>query len=141
MSIQKRENRAFSLVELLVAMVVMGAALGGVLMLFSKGSMFIAQIESNDMAIDILEEQIELIRLNEFDDIITNFFPTGSFTSTGFLQLDNPAGVIMVDYPFGSTAPNNRIIRVTIAINWNSSSGQTLSKSLVTYVTRGGLSS
>lgn len=136
-----RKNKAFSLVELLVAMVVMGAALGGVLMLFSKGSMFIAQIKSNDVVIDILEEQIEQIRFLEFDDIITNFFPTSTFNSIGFNQLDNPSGQIIVDYPFGSTTPNDQIIRVTVTLSWDSSSGMTLSKSLVTYISKGGISS
>lgn len=138
---KNRNSKAFSLIELLVAMVVMGASLGGVLMLFTKGSMFISQIESNDMVVDILEQQIESIRQSGFDDIISNFPHTSTFNSTGFIQLDNPAGQIVVDYPFGSTAPNDRIIRVTVTLRWDSSSGRTLSKNLVTYITKGGLSS
>lgn len=138
---KSKKSKAFSLIELMVAMMVMGASLAGVLMLFSKGSVFIVQIESNDMVIGMLEEQVELIRQTHFDDIITNFFPTSTFNSTGFIQLDNPVGQITVDYPFGSTAPNDLIIRVTVTLSWDSDSGRTLSKSLVTYVTSGGMSS
>ncbi|MCG2713212.1 MAG: prepilin-type N-terminal cleavage/methylation domain-containing protein [Candidatus Omnitrophica bacterium] len=139
--LKNRKNRAFSLVEVLVAMVVMVATLGGVFMLFSKGSMLIAQIASNDLVIDILEEQVELIRETEFDDIITNFFPKSTFSSTGFVHMDNPLGEIVIDYPFGSSIPNDKIIRVTVTLIWDSSLGRTLSKSLVTYITKGGISS
>ena len=134
-------HEAFSLIELLVAMVVLGTALGGVLLLFSKGSIFIAQVESNDVVIDILEEQAETLRQTEFDDIVANFYPTSNYNSNGFIQLNNPLGRIIIDYPFGSAPPNDSIIRATISLSWDSSSGTTLTKRLVTYITKGGLSS
>ena len=141
MMLRIKKNSAFSLVELLVAMVVMGVTLGGVLMLFSKGSMFIAQMGSNNLVVDMLEEQAELIRQMQFDDIVTNFFPTSTFNSAGFVDLSNPSGQIIIDYPFGSVAPNDKIIRVTLTLTWDSFSAQTLSKSLVTYITKDGMSS
>ena len=139
MSFNINKNKGFTLVEILMAIIVMGTSLMGVLMLFSKGTMFISQVQSNDLVVDLLEEQIELIRQTEFSTIITT--PTAAFTSSEFTQLSNPVGQILVDYPYGITFPNDRIVRVTVTITWVSSLGQSLTRSMVTYITDEGISS
>ncbi len=134
MSLKAGKNRGFTLVEILMTMIIFSISLFGILMLFSKGTMFISEVHGNDIVVNLLEEQMELIRQNQFSAIIA--LPS-TFTLPGFTQLGNPKGYIVVDTPPGVVIPSNLIVRVTVTITWDSS----LSRSLVTYVTYGGISS
>ena len=137
MTFKVRKNKGFTLVEIIVTMIVMSTCLMGILMLFSRGTMFISEVQANDLVIDLLEERMEIIRQTQFSGISTS-----TFVSTGFTQLINPIGNITVDAPPGGLiVPLNRIVRVTVTITWDSPAGQSLTRSLVTYVTAEGISS
>ncbi|MFH1093353.1 MAG: type II secretion system protein [Candidatus Omnitrophota bacterium] len=139
MSFKVRKNKGFTLVEILMTMIILSASLMGIFMLFSKGTMFIAEVQANNLVINMLEEQMELIRQTQFSTIITT--PSSTFISAGFTQLSNPQGQILVDSPPEPVFPISRIVRVTVTITWDSPAGQSLTRSLVTYITDEGISS
>jgi len=129
----------FTILEVLVGMIVLGISFLGILMLFSKAVIFIADVQANDLVVDMLEEEIESIRSMPFADIVTG---TPTFAPTGLNQLINPAPTVVIDNPYSGIFPyTNRIVRVTVTIAWDSPSGQRLNRSLVTYISDLGISS
>jgi len=139
---KKYGSRGFTLIELLLTTVIVGVSLFGVITVFSKGAAFINDMKLTTVADYSVQEQMEVIRTMSFSDILSEY-PVGvnSFSSpvSGFSRLTSPVGTVTVDYPFGSSSPNDNIIRVTVTVTWTSSSGRQMSKSSATMVTRGGI--
>jgi len=125
-------KRGVTLIEAVIASLIM--AMG----LFVVGTAIYSQFSSlnqnREKAIATLaaQEEIEEIRGMPFDSILAL---SSSFTSSGFAYLNNPSGAIVLDNIYGSS----NIKRVSVTVNWDSITGNTLHRSLVTIVTRGGI--
>jgi len=136
---QNRANKAFTLIEILIASVVILVAILGFFSLFSRGTELVSSIRGNLIATYALEEQMELIRRTSFSDIVSNYSAPSNFSASGFTLLSNPTGTITVDYPFGSGSPNDKIIRVSATVSWVTTAGAVKNKTIATYVTEDGM--
>lgn len=128
--------KGFTLVEILVSVIIVAVALTGIAVSLIRSASFITEMKERSTVAYALQEQMEIIRTTSFSDLQTAY-PDGvsvAFTATGFARLNSPAGTVVADYPISS-----EIMRITLTITWSSSGGRTLSKSMVTYVTDGGL--
>lgn len=123
--------KGFTLIEALLASFVM--AIG----LFAVGtaiySQFFSLNQNREKAIATLaaQEEIESIRGMPFSTIVG--LPS-SFTADGFAYLNNPTGTLTVSNSYGG-----KIKKISVTVTWNSLTGQTLQKSLVTLVTENGI--
>lgn len=126
------KKKGFTLVEILVAVVVLGIALCSIACIFPKGLIFITEIRQTAIATQAAQEEMELIRDMAFDNILEL---GASFTAAGFSELNSPTGTLIIDNPYRT----DDMRRVTIVVNWTSLQGRSLSKSLVTLVTREGI--
>ncbi len=138
------KRRGFTLIELLMTTVIVGIALLGIASAFSRGTAYLSDMKDRAVASFAVQEQLEIIRSTSFDNILAAYPPSAahSFAApvSGFSRLQNPAGTVTVDYPFGAASPNNNIIRVTVTVTWTSGGGRQMSKSAATMITRSGIS-
>ncbi|MBU1045348.1 MAG: type II secretion system GspH family protein [Candidatus Omnitrophica bacterium] len=128
-------KKAFTLIEVLIATVVIVISLLGSLSLFNQGTALVSNIKEDSVVTYALQEQMELIRRTSFDAIITNYPVATNFNTAGFAALISPVGIVTLDYPFA----NNQIVRVTLRLSWQSANNRTMTKSIATYVTKGGI--
>jgi len=138
---RRRFRQGFSLIEIMVATIILGVALLGVLMLFSRGTAMANQGYEFITVDAILQDQIEHLRGLPVSMIISMYYPSAAFTPTpsAFARLNSPQGTITVSYPLGSTAPNNSLVEVTVRVNWVSAGNRPLVKETATYIMEQGI--
>jgi len=125
-------KKAFTLVEVLISIVVVGIALVSVALVFSQSIFLLSEIRQRSIASEAVQDEMESIRNMSFGQILA-LGP--AFVGPGFGRLTNPVGAVTVDDPFGV----NDMRRVTVTVSWTSSQGVVLSRSLATLVTRDGI--
>lgn len=125
-------KRGITLVEILIAVVIIGVALISLGLVFSEGVVLMTETRERNIANQCIQEMAESIRDMSYDEILA-LGPT--FNASGFPQLQNPQGLLDIEDTFGQ----DDIRRVTITLNWNSSIGRPLTRRLATYVTREGI--
>lgn len=128
----EKNKGGFTLIEIMLAVLIVSIGLVGIAFVFSRGSAFITEIRETSIAMQAASQEMELIRGMDFDDILTL---GSSFTTAGFSNLSNPTGTLCVDNPFGT----DDMRRVSITVSWTSPQGRSLSKSLVSLVVRDGI--
>jgi len=144
-----KENKGFTLIEAMVALVLVTLAVGPLLVLSTTTVNVASRIENNLIAANLAQEGIEVVRnirdTNWINDLaFDNNLPTGTWriewrtVSGGLLTLgSNP--VLKKDsglYNYSSGA--NTIFRRTLSIS-RPNSGELILTSTVTWVGRGGI--
>jgi type II secretory pathway pseudopilin PulG len=136
---------AYSMLEVLVAVAVLGVMFVSLYSGFSAGFAIIQLARENLRATQILQEKMETIRLYTWDQIATpGFIPTNfveSFYSVG--TNNNGASMMYTGQVMIAAAPisesySNELKSVNIRVQWLSA-GVTRSREMSTYVTRNGL--
>jgi len=131
-------KKAFTLIEVLIAVLVLTIGLVGSLPVFARSNAYITEIQQHMIASQAAKEQIELIRNMSFN---TAILAGGNFTPSGFTYLastfGNPTGTITVDDPYASADTDMK--RVSVKVAWNTPKGRALNRSLVTLITRNGI--
>jgi prepilin-type N-terminal cleavage/methylation domain-containing protein len=127
---KKRQEGGFSLIEVLVAMLVLGIMLLTLISVFIYGYNVISRSTQVAMATQICQEQVELIRNMSFDTIAAL---GTTFTNSKLSRLINGQGAQAIEAGVG-----NDIKKLTVSVTWNYR-GQSLRKDVVTYVTRMGV--
>lgn len=125
-------RNGFTLIEAMVAALIVALGLFAVGLAIYAEFPFINQNREKTIATLAAQEEIESIRGMPYDSILAL---SSSFTASGFVYLENPAGAVTVDNIYGE----NDIRRVSVTVSWDSSTGSRLQKSLVTMVTRNGI--
>jgi len=133
-------KNGFTLIEILISTLVFSVALMAIAFSLSRGSGLASEIKESSIAAHALQEQMELIRRTNFNNILAAYFPSANFNAAGFNFLNNALGTITVDYPYGTSSPDDMIIRVTVTVSWTSVSGRQKQRSMVTLVTSDGIS-
>jgi prepilin-type N-terminal cleavage/methylation domain-containing protein len=137
---------AFSMIELLVAMAVLGIMFISLYSGFSAGFAIIQLARENLRATQILQEKMETIRLYTWDQINTaGFIPTTfkeNFYAVG-TNTNNAAGLIYTGSVTIAQAPlvasySNDLKSVNIRVRW-ASAGVERTREMTTLVTRNGL--
>jgi prepilin-type N-terminal cleavage/methylation domain-containing protein len=136
---------AYSMIELLVAMAVLGVMFVSLYSGFSAGFAIIELARENLRATQILQEKMETIRLYTWDQINTagfiptnfveNFYAVG--TNTNVTGLSYTGRVTIASAPVNSSY-SNELKSVSIEVRWRSA-GVQRKREMSTLVTRNGL--
>ena len=134
---------AFSLIEILVAVVLLGIMFVSLYSGFSAGFAVMQLARENLRATQILQEKMETIRLYTWDQINTpGFIPTNfveSFYAVGTNGNSmNYTGTVRIAQAPVSTPYSNELKQVKIVLEWVSAD-VLRSRQMQTYVTRHGL--
>jgi prepilin-type N-terminal cleavage/methylation domain-containing protein len=137
-------SAAFSMIELLVGMAILGVMFVSLYAGLSAGFAVVQLARENLRATQILQEKMETIRLYTWDQIIkTNFIPLNfvePFYATG---TQNAGGLTFTGLVNITTAPitesySNELKRVRIRVQWKSAK-VLRTREMTTFVTRNGL--
>lgn len=116
---------AFTLIEVIMAVVIIGIAAAGLIGCFS-GSFFVMRMaRENQRATQVLIERAEAIRVFTWNDMTNGNLP-GAFTDyfdPSFSQFGGSAGVtyygtVTTNAPAFSTSYNNNMMMVTLQVKW-----------------------
>ncbi len=125
-----RRRRGFSLIEVMIAMVVLGIILLTLISVFVYGYNVIARTKQLAIATQVCQAEVERIRNLAFDSL------TGlgsSFTDPKLSALINGQGVRVLESGAGAD-----MRKLTVSVAWTYR-GQPMRKDLVTFITREGV--
>ena len=139
-----RRSCGFSLVEVVVAMVVVGIFAVVVLSGISNGMLTIQMARENMRATQILVERTETLRLYSWDQLnATNFIETNFIAkydpnNTNGAQGLNYTGTFAIEPVPIATAYSNEMKQIIVSLNWTTG-GISRNRSFTTFVARNGL--
>ncbi len=138
------QRSAFSLVEVVIAMAVVGVSVIALLSGISSGMLTIQMARENVRATQILVEKTETLRLYSWDQLLTTNFIQTSFTekydpaSTNGGQGLTYTGTVAITAVPMATAYSNEMKQVTVSLNWTTGRINR-NRTFTTFVTRNGL--
>ena len=131
----KTPGRGFTLIETLIAIVVISTSLIGNLMMLTRGTALGTQGYELMIAQGALQEQIERIRGLNVAQV--NALHNTNFTVAA---LANSQGTISVSDALAAGTPNGgQLRRVTVQLEWDEAGGRTVTQETATFVTWRGL--
>lgn len=140
----KQQSSAFSLVEVVFAMAVVGVSVVALLSGISSGTLTLQMARENVRATQILVEKTETLRLYNWDQLTTTNLIQTSFTERYDPNATNSAfgltytGTIAIASVPMTTAYSDEMKQVTISLNW--ATGRiNRNRSFTTFVARNGL--
>jgi len=139
-------RKAFTLIEVLVAMVAIGVVFSGFFLCLSQGFATTEAARENLRATQILEDQMETIRLYTWSQINSNgfiptnfttpFSPTGTQSTNGLVYY---AQILITNAPMVESYASNFVL-VTVTLNWtNGNNDLTHQRQISTIVSEYGL--
>jgi len=126
----RKKDEGFSLIEVLIAMTVLGIMTMTLIGVLVHGFSLLSRTKQVTLATQICQEQVELIRNKPFDGIV-NLGPT--YTNDKLTSLLNGQGTQTLETSVGTD-----IRKLTVSVSW-SFRGLTLRKDVVTLITRSGI--
>jgi len=126
----RRGSEGFSLIEVMIAMVILGIMLMTLISVFVYGYNVIARAKQLAAATQICQSEIERIRGLSFDALSGL---SSTFTDPKMSSLINGQGVRVVEAGAGSD-----ILKLTVSVAWTYR-GRPLRKDVVTFITRMGV--
>lgn len=130
MSRKRKKEGGFSLIEVLVAMAILGIMLMTLISVFIYGYNVLSRTRQIALATQICQEQVEVIRNMAFANILTL---GTTFTNDKLASLVSGQGLQAVESSAGSD-----IRKLTVSVTWIYR-GQSLRKDVVTMITRLGV--
>jgi uncharacterized protein (TIGR02598 family) len=136
--------RGFSLVEVVIAMAIVGVSVLALLSGISSGMLTMQMARENVRATQIMVERTETLRLYSWDQLnTTNFIQTGfteSYDPTNTNSGSGPtySGTLTITPVPITTAYSDEMKQVTVSLNWTTS-GINRNRSFTTFVARNGL--
>lgn len=135
----------FSLVEVVMAMVILGLTVVALLSGVTSGMLTMRMAQENLRATQIMVERTETLRLYTWDQLVTVGFIQTSFTERYDPNNTNNSGAGLIYAGTVSIAPvpmataySDEMKQVTVSLNWTTS-GINRSRSYTTFVARNGL--
>ena len=126
-----KEQAGFTLLELMVAIVVISVGILGVAALINESQVVNRRVRDKDVVYQTLNKKMELLREVPFVDVIAGD------TIFNISELQNGIGLITV---VNEDAPTNHLKKITVSIHWKRwGSDTTQGEIVVTYRTRDGL--
>ena len=123
--------KGFTLIEVLIAIFIIGISLLGLAVGFSSGLVWIEEVRETSRANRVVQEKMEEIRGTDPADIQSE--PEEQIEGKGLNDATYDINVAPVP------GISNGISMVTVTVRWISHSGREQSRSLVTYVTKEGI--
>ena len=137
----KRSEQGGTLVEVMITVLILSIAIVGTIAVFAQCNIFVNEVREQFFVNNALNEGMEEIRgmpyldLNP-EDPTNPLTPPAEFDASGLSSLNNATGSITVDDTIFS---NDKIVKVTLTVNWTGIRGILMSKSLAAYVTDNGI--
>ena len=123
--------KGFTLIEVLIAIFIIGISLMGLAIGFSSGLVWIEEVKETSRANRVVQEKMEEIRGTDPADIQSE--PEKQIEGKGLNDVTYDINVAPVP------GISNGISMVTVVVRWISHSGREQSLSLATYVTKEGI--
>jgi Tfp pilus assembly protein PilV len=127
-------RRGYSLIEAMVATMVMSLVLSSALTTSSHSFLYVSDIRLRGHASQALQEQMEKIRLMSWSQVQT-LSPTFSVAGDTKGVFSGTVSQTAYDSYSGTTT----LVRVTLTITWKNRQGQVMTSKLTTLVGNGGL--
>jgi hypothetical protein len=121
-------NKASSLVEVMVAVGIMVLVFSGLLQVFLTSSLLMEMSGNITAAVSEAQSKIDEIRGHDFDDITTDYGSGGTPGDSFTPILISGTGEIDV------TTAGTGLLEVEVIINWTEKSGRSMSTTLATNV-------
>jgi len=123
-------KRAFSLIEAMLAVAVLGIAAAGVLLPFSSGAIVRAEGLHRTLGVKLASDLMEKVVNTPFDQVLTSYNYTESqgqvkdasgavFTDPGYAKYGRKVEAAAVFVPQDSTAAVTNFIRVTVTVYYD----------------------
>lgn len=114
-----REQSGFTVVEAVVAMLVLLLLVGGLFAAFSFGFSTIKLSQEDERASQILLQKLETLRVYNWTNIINGYFPTNftvDYSTNGGVQYDGAIAISPV--PGAAESYSNTLRQVTVSLSW-----------------------
>lgn len=125
-----RPNAAFTLPEVLIAVMIVGVALVGMLRLFVYCSSLVKTAEGMALALAEAQNKLEEIRNHPYASIPTDYASGGTPGDTFALTQVAGAGTVAIDNS------NPLLLNIDIVVTWQDKNGRTLSSTLSTLLAK-----
>jgi len=131
-AIQNKENpqKGFSLIEVLIAIVILGIVSVTLISVFIYGFNIVFKTRQVSLATQIAQEEVELVRNMNYDDIL---LLGSTYNHDSLSDLVNGAGALSIE-----NGPGGDIKKLTVSVTWDYH-GANMRKDIVTFVTREGV--
>jgi len=139
-------NQAFTLIEVMLAVVIVGVEFVSLYVAISQGFAVVQSARENLRATQIMQEQVEIVRVLDWDKIITtpspwnfnaNFYPAGGTNNQGLTYLGT---IAVTDAPVPAAySADMRLVVVSLAWTNGANSHISRNRELRTLVSRYGL--
>ncbi len=127
---QKNPQKGFSLIEVLIAIFILGIVSVTLISVFIYGFNVVFKTRQVFMATQIAQEEVELVRNMNYDDIL---LLGSTYTHDSLSELVNGAGALSIE-----SGPGDDIKKLTVSVTWDYQ-GTNMRKDVVTFVTREGV--
>lgn len=127
---QKNPQKGFSLIEVLIAIFILGIVSVTLISVFIYGFNVVFKTQQVSMATQIAQEEVELVRNMNYDDIL---LLGSTYTHDSLSELVNGAGVLSIE-----SGPGDDIKKLTVSVTWDYQ-GTIMRKDVVTFITREGV--
>lgn len=114
-------SRGFTLVELLLAVLILGFTLVGLIQVFIRCSALSELAENKTIVVSELQGKMEEIRGHDFNSIATDYIFSGTPGNTFNLNQITGMGVIYIDEFFSG---DSGLLRVKIVASWEDKNGR-----------------
>ncbi len=139
-------NQAFTLIEVMLAVVIVGVEFVSLYVAISQGFAVVQSARENLRATQIMQEQVEIVRVLDWDKITTtpspwnfnaNFYPAGGTNNQGLTYLGT---IAVTDAPVPAAySADMRLVVVSLAWTNGANSHISRNRELRTLVSRYGL--
>ena len=140
-----RAAAAFTLAEVVVAILIIAIGAAGLMSCFGYGFKVINQVRENQRATQIIMEKAETLRLYSWDQVNTSGFIPATFTATydGGTAASNYIGTIyygtvsITSFPY-VTSYQDKMRAMNLTLSWTSGN-IARTRSLTTYIAKDGI--
>lgn len=127
---RKKDEKGFSLIEVLIAIFILGIVSITLISVFMYGFNIVYKTRQANLATQIAQEEVEAIRMLSYDDIL---LLGSTYEHESLSELINGAGTVTVE-----AGPGDDIKKLTVSVTWDYR-GIDMRKDVVTFITREGV--
>lgn len=141
----RRTESGFSLVEVMIAVAVIGLTAAAVIGTFNGGFFMMGLARENQRATQVILEKTETIRLYSWSQINSNGFIPTSFTDyydphsvSGSHGITYYGTLLITNFPYGTSYSTN-MRQLNVTVWWNGVGNVRRTRHLTTYIAKDGL--
>ena len=129
--IQIKNEKASSLVEVMMATLIMVVAFSGLIQVFLTSSILSDMSGHITAAVNEAQSQIEEIRTHDYAEIVTDYASGGSPGNTFTPSMANATGLITTGTLFSED-----LTYIEVQVNWTETNGRSMSTTLASFLTK-----